>query len=685
MKSLQSTFTLTLGFAILLTASGLCTCAAAAEPVAAKISAPARAPVIGDRVNTVVKNGVAVTTGVIRVRRRHENDMDFSKYNPFYWEGRATWFRIEDYTPRGERKIRFSLKTEWPQDYVPHRGPDFSAIYTGDPLAHETLRSKFAINARMKHVGGFTHFEHTIDEGAFRAFPEQLKAGQLLTIEYRFFNNETHTPWKKQKERNPANLSAYYSEFFRFRIGQPGILIDNYKHPNAMPEPERYTGGWTTTPTVRVEPWRALQQQAFNLKPVNAQKFLLGRTWFHTDFTSGKHISDKSDDKPSVFFASMEQARGGLSGTAYNATSCNNCHVLNASAPLPATAGGQPIHTTVAKAMNPQTGAAHAELGVQLQTSGEHREGDLLLTGYDTHTVKLDDGATVELRKPVFKVSRSPAGKPVAISLRRPPALIGMGLLEAIPADDIRKQAQRGPDTVKGMVNETGGVVGRFGWKASQPTVRAQIQDALQNDMAILSQGKTSLDTQGAKPGKSALPAEAVNLLEAYVALLGTPPRVRPNDPDVVAGSRVFQQIKCNACHRSTWRTGASHHQELQNQTIYPYTDLLLHDMGPGLADDAPGKTAKLWRTAPLWGLKNVRDTTDDFLQRFRPGDTNITYQQTRNAASKLPVQLLHDGRARSLTEAILWHGGEAEKSVEAYKKLTAQERKELEAFLWDL
>jgi hypothetical protein len=110
---------------------------------------------IGERVTASMVDGVAVTEGVIRVRRRHENDMDFSKYNPFYWEGRRAWFKVEDYTPRGENRMVFSLHTEWPQDYIPTRGSDFSAIYKGDPLGDETGRSKFAINTRMEHVGGF--------------------------------------------------------------------------------------------------------------------------------------------------------------------------------------------------------------------------------------------------------------------------------------------------------------------------------------------------------------------------------------------------------------------------------------------------------------------------------------------------------------------------------------------------
>ncbi|MEM7457539.1 MAG: thiol oxidoreductase, partial [Planctomycetota bacterium] len=129
----------------------------------------------------------------------------------------------------------------------------------------------------MRHVDGFTHFECELGETDFHQHPEALKAGRLLTFEFRFFNDETHEGWARQKRRNPHNLSAYYSEFFRIKVGEPGLYIDSLEAPGELPSPARYSGGWTTIPTVRVEPWSALQQQAFNLRPANAQAFLDGR------------------------------------------------------------------------------------------------------------------------------------------------------------------------------------------------------------------------------------------------------------------------------------------------------------------------------------------------------------------------------------------------------------------------
>lgn len=632
---------------------------------------------VGGRVTGQMKDGVAVTRGVIRVRRRHENDMDFSKYNPFYWEGRLTRYRIEDFTSNGEKKIRFTLLTEWPQDSTKYRGVDFSAIYTGDPLAHETKRSKFAINVRMKHVAEFRHFEYTLNENAFRIHAKELKQGELLTLEFRFFNTESHESWQKQKKRNHHNLSAYYSEFIRIRIGQPGVYIDNLQTPNAFPSPRRYTGGWTTIPTVRVEPWRALQQQAFNLTWGKGANFLMGRTWFHTDFKSGAHNSDRSDDKPSVFFSAMKEARKGFAGSLYNVTSCNACHNLNGTSLLPSP--GKPIHTTVVKTMDPKTGSPHSRYSVQLQTDGPDREGELIIARFETKRVKLADGEVVTLSKPIFAVRNDDT---VALSPRRTPAIIGMGLLEAVPDETILALAK----SSKGKANEISHKrLGRFGWKASQPTVVAQIKDALRNDMGVLTSRRQRLDSANASSGKGWLDHKALDQLETYVALLGVPPRINPNDPGVLSGEKVFHRLNCHTCHAPTLRTGKSHHRELTNQTIHPYTDLLLHDMGEGLADGDPTSKSRLWRTAPLWGLKNTRDANNDFRDRFRPGDTNVTYEQTHAAARKNPVQLLHDGRARSIAEAILWHGGEATGSVELYKKLPNADRQRLEDFLWDL
>jgi CxxC motif-containing protein (DUF1111 family) len=624
---------------------------------------------------TRMEDGVIITEGVIRVRRRHENDMDFSKYNPFYWEGRLAFFKVEDFTALGEKKLRFHLETEWPQDFIPTRGPDFSAIYAGDPLGSvETVRSKFAINQRMEHVGDRRRFVVTLGPEVFQAYPEALKPGRLLTFEFRFFLDETNPDWKKEKDFNQHTLSAYYSEFHRLQLGQGGLLIDTLGAPDKEPDALRFSGGWTTIPTVRVEPWKALQQQATNLTRENAQNFLDGRTFFHTDMKTGQHVDDADDDKPLVFFEEMRASRAGYAANAYNMTSCNACHVNNGIAFLPAV--GQSVHTSLAKTFAAGTDRPHPEFGQQLQTQGPLAEGALKLKSFLEKPVALDDGTVITLRKPIFSVE-SP--KPVAslgLSIRKPPALIGMGLLNAVPES-----------TLKNLARVSGGEWrGRFGWKGQQPSLRDQIVAALNLDMGVTTQKRAQLDCGvSCTPGKGVLPEEALDKMEAYVSLLGVPPRMKPEDPLIKRGSELFEALECSRCHQPVLKTGASPFQELADQTIQPFTDLLLHDMGEGLADDSGGPDAQKWRTAPLWGLKNVKHAADVRRQEFHPGDISILYTESMKASDQNPIQLLHDGRAQSLAEAILWHGGQAEASVKRYKALPRSDREALEAFLWDL
>lgn len=636
---------------------------------------------IGSRSNGRLENNVAITEGVIRVRRRHENDMDFSKYNPFYWEGRLTNFKVEDFTPAGENRIKFSMITEWPQDNTVDRGPDFSAVYTGNPdFPDETLRSKFAINARMTRVGtDDRHFEFEMKPQEFQA--HGLAKGQLLVFEFRFFMKEAHPDWQKQKARNGHNLSAYYSEFFRVRIGEAGLYIDQIDDVRAMPDPRRYSGGWTTLPTSKVEPWRALQQQSLNLSFGNAQKFLMGRTWFHTDMGSGQHVGDEADDKPSVFYPEMEADRRNFGSNAFNVRSCNGCHLNNGTFLLPPE--GQPVHATVVKTLNRDNGQDHAQFGGQLQTQGDGREGNLKISRYEQKTVILADGTQVNLRKPIFAVENGlyDTGA-LALSPRRTPALIGIGLLDAVPESTLRELAAKS----NGEISMVNGRVGRFGWKAGQPTARDQIIGALKNDMGVLSSEATNLDCKDrCQAGKGPIPNAALDEMEAYVSLLGVPARDNPGNPQVMQGEQVFQRLGCQNCHAMMLRTGSSKFPELSNQTIQAFTDLLLHDMGDGLADDNKGPNARKWRTAPLWGLKSVKHATDSRMQQFPSGRIDLNWKVTHAAANGNRLELLHDGRAQSIAEAILWHGGAAQAQSDAYKGLSKADRDALEAFLWDL
>lgn len=636
---------------------------------------------LGQRINTSFNDESVVTEGQIRPRRRHENDMDFSKYNPFYWEGRQSQFKVEDFTVAGSKKIRFTMTTEWPQNYIPTRGPDFSAIYSGHPsAADETMRSKFKINMRMKHIRDFRVFEATLDEGVFNTYPDAFKKGALLTFEFRFFMDESFSDWQKQKQKNSHNLSAYYSEFFRIRIGEAGLFIDDPHTPNAVPSPLRSSGGWTTIPTVRVEPWKALQQQATNITLANAQNFMTGRTWFHTDFETGEHVKDPSDDKPAIFYDDTKDLRAGFAGNAFNVKSCNTCHENNGTSLLPAE-GGEVNHS-VAKTFDKTRGEGHQSFGDQLQTSGSKAEGKLKLGSWEKKIVTLDDGTAVTLKKPVFLVESSSDKKDLGLSIRRPSAMIGMGLLEAVPADTLKKLATSNGGTYEVI----DGKIGRFGWKADKNSLKQQIGAALKNDMGVTSKNFVELDCgNGCEKGRDEASEESIDMMEAYLTLLGVPPRMNPTNANIQAGEKIFDSLSCGTCHVKKLVTGDSKYPEVARQTIQPFTDLLLHDMGEGLADDSGTEMARKWRTAPLWGMKNVKHSTDDHLKDFASGNINILWEDAHKAADKNKVQFLHDGRAETLMEAILWHGGAAEKSVGAYKKLTKAQRESLEAYLWDL
>lgn len=617
---------------------------------------------------------VSITEGNVRPRRRHENDMDFSKYNPFYWEGRLTSFKLEDYTSKGENKMVFTLYNEFPQDYIPTRGPDFSAVYTGNPNADtELYRSKFAINERMQMLDDHRTFQFIITPQQFAQ--HGLKMGDVLTFEFRFFFSESYSKWAEQKQINPHNISAYYSEFFRVIIGEKGLIIDNPTNPLLPPDPLRYSGGKTTAPTVRVEPWKALEQMATNMLPANAQAFLFGRTWTHTNFSTGEHVGELSDDKPSIFSEGDRAYRAGYQASAYNVHDCVACHEQNGSALLPAP--GQPIHTTVIRTAQAGSLGKHPSFGGQIQTQGSDEEGTVKISRWETKTETLAGGEQVELRWPVWDIQTSRSKDGLLTSPRRPLPFIGLGLLEAIPESQIRAWAADNGGTVSTL----NGKVGRFGHRAEQPTLKSQILSALNTDLGVMSEASPYIDGVGAKAGKGKLFDPAMNDVETYLALLAVPARLAPGDQNVSRGSLIFSRIGCAKCHIPSVKTGSHRFEELANQEIQPFTDLLLHDMGDGLKDQISTK----WRTAPLWGFSAKRASTDARVNEFRPGDINILWRDTWNAVKGNRIEMLHDGRARNLKEAILWHGGSAESSKQAFKDLPQSEREDLIKFLEDL
>ena len=290
-----------------------------------------------------------------------------------------------------------------------------------------------------------------------------------------------------------------------------------------------------------------------------------------------------------------------------------------------------------------------------------------------------EDGTVVILRKPNYHINSLGFGglaADVKISPRVANQMVGLGLLEAIDESTLLKWADpsdNNKDGISGKLNYVYDIVsnskkiGRFGWKANQPNVRQQVAAAFSGDIGITS---SLFPTENCPPGVDcdAIPNGGspeitdsnLNKVALYSSTLAVPARRNYTEQNVLEGKKIFETINCTSCHIAKVQTGNTHAiTALRNQTIRPYTDLLLHDMGAGLADNAPDFEASgsEWRTQPLWGI----------------GLINTVNKHTN---------LMHDGRARNVTEAILWHGGEAQKAKDSFKKLPVTERDKLVEFI---
>jgi CxxC motif-containing protein (DUF1111 family) len=382
--------------------------------------------------------------------------------------------------------------------------------------------------------------------------------------------------------------------------------------------------------------------------------------------------------------------RRGL-GPLHNATACTDCHFRDGrGGPAPAASRGQPgepvlaLAPLLAKLSLPSSGLADGPdpiYGAQLNDRGigAAPEGRLIV---EEERVTLADGTVLHRpRARVTDLSRGPLHPRTSISLRIPPTLVGLGLLEAVPRSRIEALADpddRDEDGISGRVRRLGGEgadgpVGRFGWKAGEATLEGQVAKAFHEDLGVTS---ALYSEPNCPPGDDAcrgahgdveLDPEDLRRVVLYTRLLAPPARRDWRDPRVLVGRDAFMAVGCGACHRPRLETApeGSNEQplpELAGQTIRPYTDLLLHDMGPGLDDGVAevGAASSEWRTPPLWGL--------GLLERVNGH-----------------ARFLHDGRARSFEEAILWHGGEAAGAREAYRRLPEEKRLALLRFLRSL
>jgi CxxC motif-containing protein (DUF1111 family) len=366
--------------------------------------------------------------------------------------------------------------------------------------------------------------------------------------------------------------------------------------------------------------------------------------------------------------------RDGL-GPLFNARSCSACHFKDGRGRPPEP--GEPMSTMLMR-LSVRGHDSHGRpkpeprYGGQIQGQaipGVQPEADVFAQ-YEEIEGHFMDGEAYKLRRPKYSIRNLGYGalaEDARMSPRVAPAVMGVGLLEAVPEEALRSLADpddRDGDGISGRINEVWDqasgktAVGRFGWKAEQPTVLQQVATAFFEDMGL---------TSRVVPGSGSEPLEVsdkvLDDVVAYACTLGVPARRNWTNSIVHRGKELFGQVGCAACHTPKLQTGLSERfPELSNQTIWPYTDLLLHDMGAGLADERPVFKAngREWRTPPLWGIGLVQKVNG---HKF----------------------FLHDGRARGFAEAILWHGGEAESAREKFRGLSKAEREALIAFLESL
>jgi CxxC motif-containing protein (DUF1111 family) len=394
----------------------------------------------------------------------------------------------------------------------------------------------------------------------------------------------------------------------------------------------------------------AFETPAANLDPAGRDRFFAGRSFFTQSWVTAP---------------ASASARDGL-GPTFQASSCAGCHVRGGRG-RPESPGG----LVVKIAMLDGTGA-HPRYGAALQTSalrGVPVEGSIEV-GYRDETI-----AGVALRAPEIALRDLAFGslEGAAASARVAPPVFGVGLLELVPDESILAREDpedRDGDGISGrasLVRDEGGelVLGRFGWRAEQPTVRAQIAAALLGDLGITTaifpeddcpavQRECAAAPSGGEPELDGARFEHLVFFGMHVAV---PARTSADDPEVLRGKALFAEAGCDACHVPVHETRESdEHPALSQQTIRPYTDLLLHDMGPELADGF----GREWRTPPLWGLGRLETVNGHTL-------------------------LLHDGRARNVEEAIVWHGGEGKGARDAFANMDGADRAALIRFVESL
>ena len=468
---------------------------------------------------------------------------------------------------------------------------------------------------------------------------------------------------KNQQSRFKLSKIAIYS-LICVTLSSCDTLFGGEEKLPSISDEEIRAGGATT---VFQQSSQAFSNPAPNLDPEALEEHLAGDLNFEKNFVTAP-----------------AEINGGL-GPLFNNLSCINCHVRDGRG-KPFFDDGEISAALVRISSNPDDNPGEPipvdGFGLQIQhrSTFQARPEARIEIEYETITETLGDGTEVELNKPIYNLvdTYKPLPPSVRTSVRTAPPVFGLGLLEAIPESDIVEQADPNDldgDGISGKPNyvtdvETGEkVLGRFGWKANQPSLLQQSAAAYNGDMGVTSSlfpEENLNNNPQADDGLQDDPEISDQELREtafYVSTLGVPSRRNTEDKTVRLGKKIFLEAGCVDCHTPSHKTAADFDIEsVRDQTIFPFTDLLLHDMGEGLADNRSDFEAngREWRTAPLWGIGLTRTVNGH-------------------------LSLLHDGRAKSFLEAILWHGGEAERAKNYVKELSENDRDALIEFIKSL
>ena len=452
----------------------------------------------------------------------------------------------------------------------------------------------------------------------------------------------------------------------------------------ATPPDDEKTGGDTT---VYATGRNAFSFPLANLHDEERTRFVIGNSFFKRNWVQAP---------------ASTKARDGL-GPHFIARSCAGCHVQDGRGQPPDFTKGlteQPVGLLLRLSIpgtdahgGPKHEPVYGDQFANFAVSNVQPEGEISMR-YKTVQGRFADGTAYQLQAPTYgfsKLNYGPMRPDTMVSPRVAPHLIGVGLLELITDADIlanaRNQAEAG-GAIRGVVNQVWDAptqqmrLGRFGWKANVASLAHQTAGAFHGDIGITSSlfpDETCTPTQldclaaprGAKGKAPELDDSTFEQVVFYQATLAPPARRNVRDPQVLQGQRLFAQAQCVQCHRPSYTTAKElfppltprlSSPALTNQTIYPYTDMLLHDMGEGLADGRPDfqATGRQWRTPPLWGIGLIPDVNGH-------------------------QRLLHDGRARGVLEAILWHDGEAREAKQSVLKMNAADRQALVKFVESL